>query len=135
MGSAAERFVPRDDDVAPFTPRTRFVLWQALDLLAGAIDDDLDEVRDGASIDAVFDMANAALHDFPRLTRTQPLEWWEQVVRAADRLAEAARTGEGMAPRTVGEEALLYIAVTRDWADDAMDAFGPAEDDQYDALP
>lgn len=130
------RFVPHDADASPLTPRTRFLLWQALGQLTAAIDMDLAEVRDGVSAAAVIDSGSSqALHDFPPLVRSQPLEWWEQVLDAADRLTEAARTGDGLAPRTPAEEAVIYIATACGWTDVGADLMAPTVRDQFTALP
>ncbi|HEX2807027.1 MAG TPA: hypothetical protein VHN80_12755 [Kineosporiaceae bacterium] len=60
------------------TARTRFVLWVALGQLAVALDLALQPAYgDGRSIRDIADDPGGPLRDFPALTRTQSLVWWD----------------------------------------------------------
>jgi hypothetical protein len=76
--------------------------------------------------------------DMPSTTHGQPRLWWEQLRDAADRLCEAARVGDvsQLQPRTVGEEALIALAVRDDYIEWAQDSFEMAETQEvFDSLP
>ena len=123
MTDDADQFVSSDADTWPLTPRTRFVLWLALADVAAAIDFDLSAARDGTASTAeiAVDEDSMVLHDFPVPAHAQPREWWEQVLRAAERLAEAARTGPDAEPRTPAEEVVLCIATELGWSEALFD--------------
>ncbi|UPK73166.1 hypothetical protein MU582_11980 [Nocardioidaceae bacterium SCSIO 66511] len=113
-----------DDDSWPLTPRTRFVMWVALGHVAMAIDSDLADVRGGREqVETVAgDPQSMILNDFPLVTRGQSLAWWTETMKAADRMEEAMRTGDDLAPRTPAEEAVVHMAEGRGWKDAALDA-------------
>lgn len=93
----------------PMTPRTRFVLYVALGVIADQLDEDVSGLREGASHWEPIQM-----DAFPVITRNQPAEWWEQLCKSADRLTEAMRTGVQWNPRTPGEEAVLHLAASQE---------------------
>jgi hypothetical protein len=95
--------------------RTRFVLWVALQELAAALDLALAGARGGeASVTDVVDQPTSALRDFPVSTRGQPLAWWKRTLTAAQRMAEAMRTGQRWNPRTPDRE--------HEWRSSGLDA-------------
>lgn len=114
----------------PLTPRTRFVLWQALSSGETGLYlllDDFNGEPDEESFKA----------DFPRMTWRQPKEWWREMVKSCERLREAARTGRDLVPRTPAEEALIFLATNEEWRGGGEDQI--KDDDwakeQYEALP
>jgi len=84
--------------------------------LAAGLDLALAGVRDATeTVEEVAENPSSALHDFPLVVRKQPLEWWEQVIHAADRMAEAMRSGRRLEPRTPAEEAVVLVCIQSGW--------------------
>lgn len=125
-------FVPDDlseEERGVITPRTRFLLWQALHNITVDLDGMLDEP--GNEITIVKD-------DLPAIVQDQPREWWVKLFESAERLCEAARRAklEELVPRTPAEEALIYLASTDGyvgWARDNL--LTSTYQEQYDRLP
>lgn len=114
----SDRFVVGSWNPWPITPKTRFVLWQAMAILSSTLELELDG-WDGNEV------APNTLHligEFPRSVRSQPRDWWVQVLRSSERLVEALRTGQSWNPRTPAEEALIYLCCTEGSVDAARDA-------------
>ena len=111
-GEHDPHFVPDDDNENhwPLTPRTRYVMWVALNIIAGELREDIADLKEAGTIDKM-DLARQ-MDLFPAFTYNQPPEWWEQVARAADRMGEAMRTHRDLEPRTPAEEAVVYVAAT-----------------------
>lgn len=110
------------------SPRNRFLLWQSL----GNIVADLDGYKGpNAELSQIRE-------DMPPLVSNESEEWWAQMCRSADRLCEAARTGDlsALVPRTPAEEALLYLATGADYIEWAEDSRTESEFQWvYDLLP
>lgn len=121
-----ERFVPSGAGPWPLTPRTRFVMWRALAMVRASLGLDLAVVQESTRdiADLASDPDSFILNEFPVPTHSQPLEWWEQVVSAADRMAQAMRTGRDLAPRTPAEEVVLCMAAEQGWPDMVLDDLG-----------
>ncbi len=115
-GDDEPHFVRTEWNPWPLTARTRYVLWVALDILAAQLAEDVAEVREAGSVDKLE--FPRQIDAFPWITHRQPPEWWDQVVKAAERMAEAMRTGERWNPRTPAEEAVLHVAAT--WEKDVV---------------
>ncbi len=85
-----DRFVAGIWNPWPITPRTRFVLWQAMAILSSTLELEL----------GVWDGTNAAsnsshvIGEFPRSVQSQQRDWWVQMLRSGERLVESLRTGE-----------------------------------------
>jgi hypothetical protein len=125
-------FIPHDgdfDERGYLTERNRFELWHSLHNIASDLD----------SLCADWpDMTSLVRDDMPLSTQSQPVEWWRELLRSADRLAHAARRGRvgELVPRTVGEEALIYLATRRDYVDFARDTIRDMERQvEFNALP
>lgn len=86
------------------TARNRFGLWMSL----SCISDDLEKLATGKAGKGLW-----LSRRLPAQIQHQPREWWRDLARSAARLTEAAHSGDvgQMVPRTVGEEALLHMAV------------------------
>lgn len=112
---------PPDDefeDSWPLTPRTILVFVAALDQLIAALDMDQATMRTGR-----FEPVESfAVEDFPRTTWGQPREWWVEVMKSADRVREGIHDLGWHQPRTVAEEAVVYVAATGGWVDVARDS-------------
>jgi len=118
------------------TARNRFLLWRSLWNISvdldGALSEDLDTAGPG-----VEGMESMVRDDMPGITHRQPRVWWEKLRDSADRLCEAARVGDlsQLQPRTVGEEALIALAVRDDYIGWARDSFEMADyQDVFDSL-
>lgn len=103
----------------PLTVRTRYLLAIALELLADAIAEDLDDASPRATAPANSPLAYC-LPLFPLVTRAQSVEWWRKVEKAARRMSAAIATGEQWNPRTPAEEAVVFLAI-EEWVEDAVE--------------
>lgn len=116
----------------PITLRTRFMVWRSMGGLTSSMDMALaewDPEDDGVG------PKSAMLEDFPPFAATMPEKWWRAVLKSAQRLTEAFRTGEMMNPRTPAEEAILFLACEHVGAvKDELD-HRPELVAQFDALP
>jgi hypothetical protein len=116
-------FIPHEgdfDERGYLTERNRFELWHSLHNIASDLD----------SLCADWpDVTSLVRDDMPLSTQSQPLEWWRELRRSADRLTDAARRGQvgDLVPRTVGEEALIYLATRQDYVDFARDTIRDME--------
>lgn len=100
-------FPPGPADEEPhtvLTARNRFGLWMSL----SCISDDLEALATGKAGKGLW-----LWRRLPSQVRHQPRDWWRDLARSAVRLIQAVHSGDvaRMVPRTVGEEALLHLAV------------------------
>jgi len=126
-----------DHEDGYLSARNRFFLWRSLWNISVDLDGALSD--DYGTVDTTVEgMESMVLDDMPGIVRGQPRVWWERLRDAADRLCEAARTGElsDIRPRTVGEEALIALAVRDDYIEWAQDSLESDEYQQvFDSLP
>jgi hypothetical protein len=128
-------FQEADEVNGYLTERNRFLLWRSLWNIAVDLDGAL---SDADAADDVQFLESVVRDDMPSITHGQPRAWWELLRDAADRLCEAARIGDitALRPRTVGEEALIALAVRSDYIGWARDSFEMADYQQiFDSLP
>jgi len=101
----------------PFTNRNRFAFYRALVLVMA----DAEQVRDK--------WQEASESYFPRISWSQPSEWWDTIVRRVDRLADALRVGEKVTSENMADDVIVLIADRL-----GMDGAEMYQED-FDALP
>lgn len=101
----------------PLTPRTLAVLMAAVEEVWKALDSDIAAMGPGLAVEPD---ESVAVQSFPRVTWNQPIEWWIELWKAAQRVLDGLTSDGWYTPRTPAEEAVVHVACSRRWVDAAL---------------
>lgn len=100
------------DDPWPFTPRARVVIPVALYLVADELRRDLDRVSTGECTLEELGRRGMVVSLLPDFTYACPMSWWVELMGSARRLADEFTLVDRLDPRTIGEQVMLFLALT-----------------------
>jgi len=108
--SSSDDFAIGADAQWPLTERTRYVMWFVLSVICDELASDLAQAAAGQVAMSDAEEWATVVDRFPRVTWSQPPQWWGRTLAALERVQDAMRTGEDVTPRSPAEEAGVYVA-------------------------